>query len=136
MAKQKKQRTPIDPTSLTRKLDVARKLNWFCYGGLLLLFAVWNLFLDGSLKWWILQTFPLLLVLPGLLKQHQRAYLWLCFILLLYITAGIVDVMMPTRGWQHGALTALSLILFVSAMMTSRWQVQLQNNQASNNTNT
>ena len=117
----------LDPTALARKLAVARKLNWVCYGGLLLLFAVWNLFLDGSIKWWLLQTIPLLLVLPGLLKQQQRSYLWLCFILLLYITAGIVDVMMPTRGWQHGALTALSLILFVSAMMTSRWQVQLQN---------
>lgn len=127
MAKQPKN---LDPAALTRKLEIARKLNWVCYGGLLLLFAVWNLFLDGSLKWWLLQTIPLLLVLPGMLKQHQRSYLWLCFILLLYITAGIVDVMMPTRGWQHGALTALSLILFVSAMMTSRWQVQLLNTKA------
>ena len=120
----------LDPAALTRKLEIARKLNWVCYGALLLLFAVWNLFLDGSLKWWLLQTIPLLLVLPGMLKKRQRSYLWLCFILLLYITAGIVDVMMPTRGWQHGALTALSLILFVSAMMTSRWQVQLHNTSA------
>ncbi|WP_226702478.1 DUF2069 domain-containing protein [Microbulbifer elongatus] len=120
----------LDPAALTRKLEIARKLNWVCYGGLLLLFAVWNLFLDGSLKWWLLQTIPLLLVLPGMLKQRQRSYLWLCFILLLYITAGIVDVMMPTRGWQHGVLTALSLILFASAMMTSRWQVQLHNSKA------
>ncbi|MBB5209862.1 DUF2069 domain-containing protein [Microbulbifer hydrolyticus] len=117
----------IDPASVSRKLEIAHKLNWVCYGGLLLLFAVWNLLLGGSVKWWLLQTVPLLLVLPGMLKQHQRSYLWLCFILLLYITAGIVDVMMPTRGWQHGALTALSLILFISAMMTSRWLVQLQN---------
>ncbi|MBN8431057.1 DUF2069 domain-containing protein [Microbulbifer salipaludis] len=117
----------IDTAAVAGKLAVARKLNWVCYAGLLVLFAVWNLFLDGSIKWWLLQTIPLLLVLPGMLKQHQRSYLWLCFILLLYITAGIVDVMMPTRGWQHGALTALSLILFVSAMMTSRWQVQLHN---------
>ncbi|WGL17821.1 DUF2069 domain-containing protein [Microbulbifer bruguierae] len=117
----------IDTVQVARKLEAARKLNWVCYGGLLLLFAVWNLFLDGSVKWWLLQTIPLLLVLPGLLKQNQRSYLWLCFILLLYITAGIVDVMMPTRGWQHGVLAVLSLILFVSSMMSSRWQVQLQN---------
>nr|WP_010133045.1 DUF2069 domain-containing protein [Microbulbifer agarilyticus] len=127
MAKDKKPSKPIDEALVARKLAFARKLNWVCYGGLLLLFAVWNLFLGGSLKWWLLQTVPLLLVLPGLLKKRQRSYLWLCFILLLYITAGIVDVMMPTRGWQHGALTALSLILFVSSMMTSRWQVQLYN---------
>ena len=122
MAKQPK---VIDTASVARKLELARKLNWACYAALLLLFAVWNLFLGGSLKWWLLQTIPLLLVLPGLLKRQHRSYLWLCFILLLYITAGIVDVMMPTRGWQHGALTALSLTLFVSAMMASRWQVQL-----------
>ncbi|WOX06291.1 DUF2069 domain-containing protein [Microbulbifer pacificus] len=119
----------IDTAQVARKLEIARTLNWVCYAGLLVLFAVWNLFLDGSVKWWLLQTVPLLLVLPGMWKRQQRSYLWLCFILLLYITAGIVDVMMPTRGWQHGVLTALSLILFVSAMMTSRWQVQLQNAQ-------
>ncbi|MCX2778878.1 DUF2069 domain-containing protein [Microbulbifer thermotolerans] len=108
---------------IARKLRIARYLNWACYSGLMLLFAVWNLFLPGgSLKWWLLQTFPLLLVLPGLLKGHYRSYLWLCFILLLYITASIVDVMMPGRGWQHGLLLLLSLTLFFSAMMTSRWQ--------------
>ncbi|MFV8781931.1 DUF2069 domain-containing protein [Microbulbifer sp. SA54] len=113
--------------ALKRKLVLAKRLNWFCYIALLVLFAVWNLFLPGgSVQWWLLQSFPLLLVLPGLLKGNQRSYLWLCFILLLYITAGIVDVMMPTRGWQHGALAALSLTLFVSAMMTSRWQVKIQ----------
>jgi len=116
-----------DISALKRKLTLAKRLNWFCYIALLVLFAVWNLFIPGgSVKWWILQTVPLLLVLPGLLKGNHRSYLWLCFILLLYITAGIVDVMMPTRGWQHGALTALSLTLFLSAMMTSRWQVQVQ----------
>lgn len=109
--------------SVARKLHIAQRLNWVCYGGLMLLFAVWNLFVpDGSIKLWILQTVPLLLVLPGLLKSHYRSYLWLCFILLLYITASIVDVMMPGRGWQHGVLLVLSLTLFFSAMMTSRWQ--------------
>ncbi|WP_105101462.1 DUF2069 domain-containing protein [Microbulbifer pacificus] len=124
MAKQPK---TLDTAQVARKLDIARTLNWICYAGLLLLFAVKTLIIDGNVKWWLLQTVPLLLVLPGMLKRQQRSYLWLCFILLLYITAGIVDVMMPTRGWQHGVLTALSLILFVSAMMASRWQVQLQN---------
>ncbi|SHE89181.1 Uncharacterized membrane protein [Microbulbifer donghaiensis] len=109
--------------SIAHKLQIARRLNWVCYIGLLLLFAVWNLLLPGgSFKWWLLQTVPLLLVLPGLLKAHYRSYLWLCFILLLYITASIVDVMMPGRGWQHGVLLVLSLTLFFSAMMTSRWQ--------------
>ncbi|WHI50025.1 DUF2069 domain-containing protein [Microbulbifer sp. MLAF003] len=70
---------------------------------------------------WTIQTVPLLLVLPGLIKQRYRSYLWLCFILLLYITTSIVDVMMPTRGWQDGVMAALSLILFFSAMMSSRW---------------
>ncbi|WP_250461885.1 DUF2069 domain-containing protein [Microbulbifer litoralis] len=109
--------------SLARKLRIAQRLNWTCYLGLLLLFVVWNLWLPGgSIKLWILQTVPLLLVLPGLLKRHYRSYLWLCFIPLLYITASIVDVTMPGRGWQDGILLVLSLTLFFSAMMTSRWQ--------------
>ncbi|UHQ55033.1 MULTISPECIES: DUF2069 domain-containing protein [Microbulbifer] len=109
--------------SVARKLKMGQRLNWACYIGLLVLFAVWNLFLEGgSLALWILQTAPLLLVLPGMLKQRYRSYLWLCLILLVYICASIVDVMMAGRGWQDGALLALSLTLFFSAMMTSRWQ--------------
>lgn len=112
--------------TIARKLAIARRLNWVCYAGLLLLFAIWNLFLEGgSLVLWLLQTVPLLLVLPGMLKQRYRSYLWLCFILLIYICASIVDVMMPARGWQDGVLLVLSLTLFFSAMMASRWQRML-----------
>ncbi|WP_237058977.1 DUF2069 domain-containing protein [Microbulbifer sediminum] len=108
---------------VARKLKIGLRLNWICYIGLLALFVVWNLFLEGgSITLWVLQTMPLLLVLPGMLKQQYRSYLWLCFILLIYICASIVDVMMPGRGWQDGVLLVLSLTLFFSAMMTSRWQ--------------
>jgi uncharacterized membrane protein len=109
--------------STARKLHIAQRLNWTCYISIILLCAAWNL-IGGSFPWWILPL-PLLPVLPGLLKSHSRSYLWLCFILLLYITASTVDVMMPGRGWRHGALLALSLTLFFSAMMTSRWQRML-----------
>jgi len=110
-------------TSIATKLRTARALNWACYLGLLLLFIARNLFLPGgSLALWLVQTVPLLLVLPGLLQRHFRAYLWLCFILLLYITNGALHVTMPDRDWQHGILLVLSLTLFFSAMMTSRWQ--------------
>ncbi|WP_444919584.1 DUF2069 domain-containing protein [Microbulbifer sp. CnH-101-G] len=108
--------------TIQRKLQIALRINWFCYIALLVLIAVRNLFIEGgSLALWLIQTVPLLLVLPGLIKQRYRSYLWLCFILLLYITTSIVDVMMPTRGWQDGAMMVLSLILFFSAMMSSRW---------------
>lgn len=112
---------------LQRKLAIGWRLNWICYVGMMLLFAAWNLLLPGgSIKLWILQTVPLLLVLPGLLKGRSRSLLWLCFILLIYICAAVVDVMMPGRGWQHGVLLVLSLTLFLSAMMTSRWQTAQQ----------
>ncbi|QFT55759.1 DUF2069 domain-containing protein [Microbulbifer sp. THAF38] len=108
--------------TIQRKLHIALRINWFCYIALLVLIAARNLFIEGgSLALWLIQTVPLLLVLPGLIKQRYRSYLWLCFILLLYITTSIVDVMMPTRGWQDGAMVVLSLILFFSAMMSSRW---------------
>jgi len=108
--------------TVKRKLHIALRINWFCYIGLLLLILVRNLFLEGgSISLWLVQTVPLLLVLPGLIKQRYRSYLWLCFILLLYITTSIVGVMMPTRDWQDGVMVVLSLILFFSAMMSSRW---------------
>nr|WP_255771415.1 DUF2069 domain-containing protein [Microbulbifer guangxiensis] len=111
---------------MQRKAALGWRLNWICYAGMLVLFAAWNLFLPGgTIAHWLLQTVPLLLVLPGMLKGRPRSLLWLCFILLIYIFASatiVFDVNAPQRGWQHGVMLVLSLTLFFSAMMTSRWQ--------------
>ncbi|GMG88549.1 DUF2069 domain-containing protein [Biformimicrobium ophioploci] len=109
--------------TFAQKYALAKKINWACYIGLFVLFAIWSFFVDGgSVRLLVIQAVPLLLVLPGLLKESNRSYLWLCFILLIYVTAGIVDFAMPTRQWQHGVLLLLSGVLFVSSMMSARWQ--------------
>ena len=70
------------------------------------------------------QSLPLLIVLPGLSRHYYKAYSWLCFITLIYFTAYVVEVGSPLREWTDYLGLILSMLLFISAMFTSR-QLQL-----------
>src|SRR5690554_2381558 len=76
----------------------------------------------GSLTLWLVQSLPLLLFVPGLLKHYYRTYSWLCFVLLFYFTAFTVDAMSPLRDWADYLGVSLSVIMFISAMLASRWR--------------
>ena len=76
---------------------------------------------EGFSGIWLLQILPLLLLLPGLLKQHYRSFSWLCFLMLAYFTGYVVQVYSPTRDPQDWISLALTLIIFIAGMFASRW---------------
>jgi uncharacterized membrane protein len=105
-----------------RKLRFAQRIFLMCYGALLLLFTGLNLLdNDGSFKLWLVQSLPLLIFIPGLLQQRFRTYSWICFVILLYFTWSVVNVMSPLIRWPDVVVLTLSVIIFVTAMMASRW---------------
>lgn len=107
---------------LYRKLSVARAIALASYVALLLLFTSTNIIQpEGGLTLWLLQSVPLLILAPGLMKQRYRTYSWLCFVILLYFTWSVTNVMSPLGFWRDWLVVILSVILFVSAMMASRW---------------
>lgn len=55
---------------------------------------------------WLLQTGPLLIFLPGLLRQRPRIYAWLSFVILLYFMHAVLLAFDPARRWL-GILEAL-----------------------------
>lgn len=115
--------TPADIAPLTRKYQLSYRLVLFCLAGFTGLFTYTNLSAErGSLTLWLVQMVPLLIFLPGLIKHHYRTYSWLCFVLLFYFTAFVVDAMSPFRDWADYLGVALSVIMFLSAMMASRWR--------------
>lgn len=112
---------------LYSRFRTARICTLACYMALLLLITGLNVIRpDGSVLHWLVQALPLLIVMPGMLYNHYRSYSWLCFVILIYFTAYVVEVLSPLYIWTDAIALALSVGIFVSAMMTSRWLQRLQ----------
>lgn len=119
--------TPSEAPRLYRKLSVARAIALASYIALLLLFTVTNIIQpEGGVALWLLQCMPLLILAPGLIQQRYRSYSWLCFVILLYFTWSVTNVMSPLSFWRDWLVVILSVILFIAAMLASRWQQHWQ----------
>lgn len=113
---------PNEAPRLYRKLSIARALTLASYVALLLLFTSTNIIQpEGGITLWLLQCVPLLILAPGLMQQRYRTYSWLCFVILLYFTWSVTNVMSPLALWRDWLVVILSVILFISAMLASRW---------------
>lgn len=101
-----------------------RFLTWFAWAVLLLqqLIDAWSL----QLPWiiWLFKVVPLLLFVPGMLRDNLRSYIWLCFISLGYFMA-LVERLFA----QPGSILAMVgmvavVVLFIAAMLYVRWRAQ------------
>ena len=117
------QYTRDDIAPLTQKFTLAHLFVVGCMVSLVVVFTWANLVREqSSLLLWLVQCVPLLIFIPGLISKHYRAYSWLCFVILFYFTAAVVEAMSPFRQITDYFLVALSVILFCAAMMASRWR--------------
>jgi uncharacterized membrane protein len=66
------------------------------------------------------QLVPLALTLPGLLRESSRAFQWLCFVDLFFLTQGILFMFTPDRLYFGVAETLICLALFISAIIFIR----------------
>ena len=102
----------------------ARFLTWLAWVVLLSqqVIDAWSLQLP-----WVIGLFkvlPLLLFLPGMLRDNLRSYIWLCFICLGYFMA-LVERLFA----QPGSILAMVgmvavVVLFTAAMLYVRWRAQ------------
>jgi uncharacterized membrane protein len=114
--------TDAQAAVIYKKLRCVRAVFLASYIALLLLFTAMNIFAaDGSIKLWLVQTLPLLIFIPGLMQQRFRTYSWICFVILLYFTWSVVNVMSPFINWTDVVVVTLSVVIFITAMMASRW---------------
>lgn len=116
------------------KLRVARQFTLIGLGLLVFGLCVWQMTRASGPIYvlWAVQLLPLLIFVPGLVRNNPRGYIGFCFILLLYFIKGVEGVFSPARLWIDYLLLSLSVFLFISSMMTSRW---LQQEQQSHNKN-
>lgn len=108
--------------------DDLRHLRWLVlstYFGLLLYFLVNTIVVTPSITLatpviWLIQTVPLLIFLWGLLRSNPRTYAWMCFVVLLYFTHGVLLAFDPSRRWLGITETLLCIVMFVAMILFIR----------------
>jgi len=112
---------PVENT-LPQPLRATRQLCYASYFGLLALYAGLNLSAETfSFTGLAIQWVPLLLPLWGMLKDTHRSYNWLCFVVLAYFLFIVPNAMSEQAGWSDWLQLLLTCVLFISAMLVSRW---------------
>jgi uncharacterized membrane protein len=107
----------------------ARYISLFSFLALALLLITWNLGfanLHGARPWLVLgiQLLPLLLLAPGMFMGNSRTHAWACFVVNLYFIQGILATFDPNRIFYGLLQTGISLTLFSSALLYTRWSFQ------------
>lgn len=110
--------------TLTAKTQLAWQLTLLLYTGLLLILAIDHTVMRLHFYWpvWLMQTLPLLLVLPGLLQHRARSGTWICFIILFHLLASIDNAATSGHFIFYGAMATLTLSLFTTSLLFVRWQ--------------
>jgi uncharacterized membrane protein len=79
-----------------------------------------------ELPWiiWFGKLFPLLLFLPGMLRDRLRSYIWLCFVSLLYFIS-LVERLFALPGDALATTGLVAVVtLFNAAMLYVRWRAR------------
>lgn len=120
---------------LTPRVKLSRAISLASFVGLAVLLIVWNLAfadLHGARTWVVvgIQLIPLLLVTPGMISGSPRAHAWICFIVNLYFIQGVLAAIDPARSIYGWLEAIISLTLFVSALLYTRWAYQYERKAA------
>jgi len=104
--------------------SIAHILLWFGWSILLLqqVADAWQY----QLPWiiWLVKLLPLLIFLPGMLKDRLRTYIWLCFVSLGYFVA-LVERLFALPGNIPAAIGTVAVVtLFIAGMMYVRWRAR------------
>ncbi len=73
---------------------------------------------------WVMRVLPLLVFVPGMLKDNLRSYIWICFVSLLYFLTLVLRLFAePTNPVAILAMCSV-VALFTTAMLYVRWRAQ------------
>lgn len=129
-----KSTTGVNSATLQSRADLAWRLLLICVAMelIVLTLTTWWLHQEGrqpSLTIWLVRIVPLLVFVPGMLTRNLRSLAWLCFVVLMYFMIAVTEAMSPLRLWINYVEVVLSVAIFLTAMMTIRWQAQAKRQQ-------
>jgi uncharacterized membrane protein len=109
--------------NLSTKLQIGLICTHLSYATLLGVLTVWAFTRAPGFSpvLWVIVCVPLLLFWPGMRKKKHRTYSWLCFVLLLYFIKAVEGSLSSAASWIDFSVVTLTVVLFISAMLTSRW---------------
>lgn len=109
---------------VNKKLNIGFTLTHGSYGVFLVLMS-WLNFQQANSSFTLLlvKLFPLVIFIPGFIQKKYRTYSWLCFAILPYFV-WMTPYVMGRGNWSDWVMVLLSVIIFIGAMMTSRWMQQ------------
>ncbi len=119
--------------NLSKRVQVSRLVTLTSYAALLAaLITSWiakepSL---GTLDVLLIQTAPLLVFLPWLLRGNSMAHLYMCCVLLLYIIMATTNLMQGKEPLFSGIETVASITLFTATMMFVRYSRMKRAEQA------
>ena len=95
-------------------------ISWASYLGLVVVQVLDSAAQQAPWPVWLFKLLPLLIFLPGILRENLRSYIWLCFVCLIYFLA-LTLRLFAVPGDVLGAVGMLCVIaLFCSAMVFVR----------------
>ncbi len=109
---------------MTTATALARRATWMAWAVLALQQGAdaWL----GRAPWiiWVGVLVPLVIFVPGMLRDNLRSYIWLCFVSLLYFMRLVVDLF--ARPDDLLAVTGMVavVVLFTGAMLYVRWRAR------------
>ncbi|MCH4871523.1 MULTISPECIES: DUF2069 domain-containing protein [Pseudomonas] len=124
---------------LAPRVRLMRVLSLVCFLSLIGLLCVYYLAfanLHGARPWVILliELVPLLIVLPGMLLGSARGHSFTCYVINLYLIKGALAAFDPNRQLFGLLEMAVSVAVFISAMLYVRWRYQLDRRLAGEGT--
>ncbi|MDE0930346.1 MAG: DUF2069 domain-containing protein [Halioglobus sp.] len=104
--------------------SIASRLTWTSWSILLLQQAAdaWT----HQAPWfiWVLKVLPLLIFVPGMLKDNLRSYIWLCFVCLGYFMILVQRIFAQPDSLMVVTGLVAVVILFTVAMLYVRWRAR------------
>ena len=73
---------------------------------------------------WALRVVPLLIFVPGLIRDNLRTYIWLCFVILLYFITLVLRLFNDPADPVAWVGMISVVIFFTAAMMYARWRAR------------
>jgi uncharacterized membrane protein len=69
---------------------------------------------------WVVQLLPLAILLPGLARGGHRSYALLCFVIMIYFMAAVLNAFTPGYTWPPYVEIVLVTLIFCSALVYAR----------------
>jgi len=102
----------------------AKVVVWVCWLALVLNQMVESAITGAPLLIWLARLLPLLLFVPGMLRDRLRSFIWLSFVCLLYFISGVEKLFADPRDGLavYGMVSVVGL--FLSSALYVRWRAR------------